>query len=661
MLRARKTRSVGRRTSRAVRLVACTWLAAVGLSGLVLGATALPAAAATTTVTKTTTLSGTRVVSSTRITFSGFASGYATFTETVKWTQPANLNTTYDPNTVRQGQSPSPTVSYSTASAGTMTVTWKVFWTITVATLASFSGTKTITASGPCSLKASGPTYTCKLVTPKVTLITIVIGHLKVYLGATVTITPTGLTTTRRAVLGGVTVGTAPLVVTETPTSDLLAVPCTTPAGTSLTYTLTALSTTDAIHIANKLFFTVTILGIGTTPTVTLGTQTSTITMTGAGATFSFGNVLANNIPPVANAGGPYSGNEGSPIQFTGSGSSSFCGIPTLEWQFSDGGVAYGVSPQHTFEGPGKYSGLLTATDSSGLTNTATFTVAVADLPAVVDAGPAITTEWGVPVTLNGSAVDPGTNQQPLLTYAWTFNDGTGGSGGASVTHTYATPGTYRPTLAVCDPQGVCGFGATTVTVTKRGTVLSYTGATAGNVTDASTFQASLIDDTGHAVNGATVQFFLNGSPVAGATTDASGTASVAYPFPLGTVGTSSVVAKFAGTGKYTASQSAATTFIVAKDPTSLTYTGVTSVKNAHTAAFSATLTDDAGRALAGKTVSFKLGAQGCTGTTSTLGVASCSIAKVTEKSGKYVLSVAFAGTGSYVGASEGIGFTVGS
>ncbi len=152
-------------------------------------------------------------------------------------------------------------------------------------------------------------------------------------------------------------------------------------------------------------------------PSIDLGSVSSTMALSAPGASFDLGTVLPNNVPPVAAAGGPYSGNEGSPITFDGSGSSSICGFPTLRWGFSDGGVAFGEFPQHTFEGPGTYSGLLTAIDATGLTSLTTFAVDVADVPPVVNAGPSMSTEWGLPITLNGSAFDPGTNQQPFLNY----------------------------------------------------------------------------------------------------------------------------------------------------------------------------------------------------------------------------------------------------
>ncbi|MGH7927982.1 MAG: tandem-95 repeat protein, partial [Candidatus Binatia bacterium] len=50
--------------------------------------------------------------------------------------------------------------------------------------------------------------------------------------------------------------------------------------------------------------------------------------------------ILRVNNPPVANAGGPYSGNAGSVVLFTGTGSDPDGDSVTLSWTFGDGGQA---------------------------------------------------------------------------------------------------------------------------------------------------------------------------------------------------------------------------------------------------------------------------------------------------------------------------------
>lgn len=74
--------------------------------------------------------------------------------------------------------------------------------------------------------------------------------------------------------------------------------------------------------------------------------------------------VTAGNNPPIAVAGGPYSGTTNQPIQFNGSGSSDPDGDGlTYAWDFGDGGTGSGVSPTHTYIAANNYLVTLTVTD----------------------------------------------------------------------------------------------------------------------------------------------------------------------------------------------------------------------------------------------------------------------------------------------------------
>ncbi len=652
-------------------------LSLIGVAGLFVGAT--PAGASTITLSSPTPLSGNQTLSSTGVTASGLGVT-ATFdlTETLTWTQAAQVTTTVDSNLVRQGRSANPSDSYSTTAPGNMSVAWtlnnlNVSWD-GIGPLSL--GSPSFSASGPCNLMASGPNYDCNLASSQISLLDTypVPGpYVKLGLGSDVTITPQALASMRQAVFGGINDGTASLTLSETPVTDTLPIPCTVGAGDDLSYVLGTLSTTDGVSVANNLVFDVgaefpnplppfnEIDVSFASPTVPLSTVASTITMSGPGATFDLGNVAANNIPPTVDAGGPYSGNEGSPIQFNGTGSSSICGFPTLVWNLSDGGVAYGPTPQHTFEGPGTFSGLLTATDPTGLTSTTTFSVTVADLPPVASAGPDMATEWGDPVTLTGSAIDPGTDQQPFLTYSWDFGDGSG-AGGATVTHTYSSAGTYTATFTACDPESLCGVSTTQVVVSERSTVVSYTGSTASFVTDPAVLLASVVDDHGAPVVGRVVDFFADGGliPVATAATNSFGIARTTYVFPNGTVGTHTITAAFTGDSEYTASGFGPVTFNVLKDGTVLTYTGPLSSLPSKSVTLTGRLTDDMGRNLAGMTVLFNLGSQSCSGVTDGSGTATCTIAKLTQKHGNATLTSSFAGNVDYAPSSTSVTFVVG-
>jgi PKD repeat protein len=166
--------------------------------------------------------------------------------------------------------------------------------------------------------------------------------------------------------------------------------------------------------------------------------------------------VAALNEPPVAVAGGPYSGLVGEDITFDASGSSDTDGnIVSWEWDFVDGTPTQsGAVVTHSYPSPGNYILVVEVTDDDGATDWSTATVdvdAVPNLPpTAVDDGPWEGTA-SVEMTFDGSAsFDP---DGTIVSWEWTFGDGATGSG-STVTHTYAAPGSYWVTLTVTDDLG---------------------------------------------------------------------------------------------------------------------------------------------------------------------------------------------------------------
>lgn len=86
--------------------------------------------------------------------------------------------------------------------------------------------------------------------------------------------------------------------------------------------------------------------------------------------------------PPVANAGGPYQGFVGIPIQFDGTASSDPLGSPlTYAWDFGDGGSATGAQPSHTYLAEGTYQVLLTVMNTRGQSASDATTVIIGGPP----------------------------------------------------------------------------------------------------------------------------------------------------------------------------------------------------------------------------------------------------------------------------------------
>lgn len=73
------------------------------------------------------------------------------------------------------------------------------------------------------------------------------------------------------------------------------------------------------------------------------------------------------NTPPVANANGPYSADEGVSISFSSAGSNDTDGIiASYLWDFGDGQTSTQQNPSHTYASSGTYNVTLTVTDNDG-------------------------------------------------------------------------------------------------------------------------------------------------------------------------------------------------------------------------------------------------------------------------------------------------------
>jgi len=198
------------------------------------------------------------------------------------------------------------------------------------------------------------------------------------------------------------------------------------------------------------------------------GTFTITLTVTDDdGATDTdTATVTVVSSPPNANAGGPYSGDEGSLILLDASGSSDAGGnIVSYQWDCTSDGVFDINSTQPlgsgcSYEDEGNFTVTLQVTDNDGDSSTSVATIAVANVAPTLSVGGPTTGDEGQSMNWTATATDPGVND--VITYSWDFGDGESATG-AAVTHTFLQDGTYTITVTANDGDG--GIDVETVTV----------------------------------------------------------------------------------------------------------------------------------------------------------------------------------------------------
>ena len=194
-------------------------------------------------------------------------------------------------------------------------------------------------------------------------------------------------------------------------------------------------------------------------------------------------------------------------------------------------------------------------------------------------------------------------------------------------------------------------------TYRKFPTTTTYTGATSGDYNDVVTLKAHLKNnDNSLGVAGKTVSFSVGAESCSG-TTNSSGDASCSVTLADLPGGSYSVVATFTGDVDYEAS-GASTPFTVNKEDTKLVYGGPLTSHYHDSISASATLTDpDDKTPISGMSITFTLGADTCSASTNSSGVASCLITP--SQVSATTISASYAGDSYFQSASDTQSFSI--
>ncbi|MDP6455793.1 MAG: PKD domain-containing protein [SAR202 cluster bacterium] len=301
-------------------------------------------------------------------------------------------------------------------------------------------------------------------------------------------------------------------------------------------------------------------VGVATTTHTYADNDTFTVALrvidsTGATSTVKTAQVTVANVPPSANAGGPYTVNEGTALTFTGSATDPGNDTKTFEWDFDYDGSTFTVDstgadltgPTKTYTNDGaKTVGLRVRDDDGGLSSIALATTTINNVPPTASIGSSFTGTEGSEVLFSGSATDPGND---TLTYEWDFAFVTGetftadqsGDGLTAPKFTYTNDGDFTAAMRVRDDDSTSSQVTAPVAISNVVPTASVGGPYTGFSGTPLTFSGSATDPGADTLT-YEWDFQYNGSTFStvGATTN-SGVDLTAPKYTYATVGTFTV------------------------------------------------------------------------------------------------------------------------
>ncbi len=186
--------------------------------------------------------------------------------------------------------------------------------------------------------------------------------------------------------------------------------------------------------------------------------------------------VVPPNVAPVARLTAlPATGNAPLTVAFDGSASTDADGtITSYTWAFGDGQTASGTRTQHLYTAPGTYTAVLSVADNAGAVGQASTTVTVAS-PQNQPPVAAFTSSPNGGVSPVDVSFDASASSDPdgtIVSYSWTFGDGSPAASGKTTVHTYSTAANHVADLTVTDDKGASARASQVIKVT---TASAYT------------------------------------------------------------------------------------------------------------------------------------------------------------------------------------------
>ncbi|GAB4546375.1 MAG: hypothetical protein Kow0063_40770 [Anaerolineae bacterium] len=213
------------------------------------------------------------------------------------------------------------------------------------------------------------------------------------------------------------------------------------------------------------------------------------------GETIDTLEVIVNNVAPVAEANGPYSGGERQAIELVGTAVDVAADVLTYDWDVDGDGDYDLVGPNvsYAWEQAGEYEVRLRVRDDDGGVGYDTAQVRIGNAPPTAEAGGPYNGQEGRPIVLTGTLSTDPTNDP--LTYTWDLDyDGIFETPGEVVTYTWPDNGQYTVTLLVDDGRGGQDTDDAIVNVVNVPPVVSAGGPYAGTTGITLTLVATATD-----------------------------------------------------------------------------------------------------------------------------------------------------------------------
>ncbi len=158
-----------------------------------------------------------------------------------------------------------------------------------------------------------------------------------------------------------------------------------------------------------------------------------------------------------------------APLTVSFNSASSTGNIISYAWSFADGSTSETQNVSHQYTIPGTYNVLLTVTDNTNNTSSATISILVTEgappsSPPIASISSS-TSLGDAPLDVSFSAEGSSAPGSTITLYHWDFGDGTTSTGLLS-SHKFTTPGSYTTRLTVTNSDGLTSFITTPVLVT---------------------------------------------------------------------------------------------------------------------------------------------------------------------------------------------------